>query len=314
MAERQEGQPNFYKEKIAEGKVVMVLGGGGLVGSRFIEMYGGANFIAPTSLDLDIKNSEEVRRNMDRYSPDILINFAAFTDVRAAEEEHGQFSKDCFRVNVDGVRNILSTIPEKTHFIQISTNEVFFGGSRDVPYFRENHPVVVNPGQLTWYGYCKAYAETIIFENLKLRSTIVRISNPTRGEYDKKLDYLRKPLKLYAEGKLYPLFNDQAVTITYIDEACELVARIIERNQRGVFHATSVDSSTPYRIISELINKLEEPHGKKVMLKQATVKRTEERVRYRSRPLDVLDTERRLGIRFSCITDIVAKVLGDYLK
>ena len=47
------------------------------------------------------------------------------------------------------------------------------------------------------------------------KRTILRLVYPVRAKYPAKLDYLRKPLSLFDQGKLYSLFNDQQVTITY---------------------------------------------------------------------------------------------------
>ena len=80
--------------------------------------------------------------------------------------------------------------------------------------------------------------------------TILRLVYPVRAKYSPKLDYLRKPLSLFDQGKLYPLFSDQQVTITFIDEACLALGKIIDGKLFGIFHASTPDLSTPFKLVS----------------------------------------------------------------
>ncbi|MEK7188507.1 MAG: sugar nucleotide-binding protein, partial [Patescibacteria group bacterium] len=209
-------------------------------------------------------------------------------------------------VNVEGVRNILDAIdPQKTHFIQISTDYVFSGSEDDPGPYTEDHPTETDPNKLTWYGYTKAEAERLVLERLESKATILRIIYPVRKEYEKKLDYLRKSLKQYKEGNLPPLFTDQQISITFIDEACKALAKIISQKHKGIFHAGSSNTTTPYELITFFIEKVsgERP--------QLTARKMGELAgRYpKSGGLSVEKTENVLEMRFSSSWQTVDKII-----
>ncbi|OGM15501.1 hypothetical protein A2V56_01600 [Candidatus Woesebacteria bacterium RBG_19FT_COMBO_42_9] len=294
------------KEKL-DGRI-LVLGGGGLVGSRFLELYGG-DFVVPSKTELDITDPEEVRRFIEEQKPDFIINFAAYTNVSGSErpEEKGKKDGQCWRINVEGVRNILDALdPKNTHFIQISTDMVFSGKVDDPGPYSEDHPPEKDETKLTWYGFTKAEAERLVLNKLGDDATILRINYPVRAKYNRKLDYLQAPLAKYREGNLWPLFTDQQISITFIDEACEALARVVKGKYRGIFHAASSDITTPYEIIPYFIREVE---GTEVKVQSRPLGDFEGRyAKYAG--LRVEETQRRLGIRFSTwkeIADELAK-------
>jgi len=307
MGERIIGEQQMTegKEKLAEGKTVLVIGASGMVGSRFIELCGGENFFCPDRSELDITDEDQVKRFIKEHNPDYIINFAAFTDVNEAEKQKGDKEGECYQANIIGVKNILDAIdPNKTHFIQISTDMVFSGLSG--PYER-SEPAERDINKLTWYGFTKAEAERLILERLGEQATIVRIIYPVRAKFDQKPDYLRKPLKLFDEGRLYPMFGDQVVSVTFIDEVCLVLKNIIENDINGVFHASSCDTTTPYELISYLVERAREAKG---VVKKSSIddflRKTDTPVRYPKRGgLKVEETERELGISFSSWREVV---------
>lgn len=294
------------KERLKAGKV-LVLGASGLIGSRFAEMFGGDNFIAPSHADLDITKPDEVKEFIERYKPDFIVNFVAYTKVGDAEKERGDKKGECYRLNVIGVENILDAIdPEKTHFIQISTDMVFSGSKDDPGPYTEDHPIETDSEKLTWYGYTKAEAERLVFQRLGDEATIVRIIYPVRKDFSRKLDYLRFPLAKYmSEGKLYPLFTDQQVSITFVDEACEALKRVVENKLIGVFHVSSPDTTTPHRLISNFFEKV---FSRRVQLDEGKVADPRRYPPYGG--LNPKLTEERLGMKFSTTEQIIDKLIG----
>jgi dTDP-4-dehydrorhamnose reductase len=145
---------------------------------------------------------------------------------------------------------------------------------------------------------------------------ILRIIYPVRAKYDLKLDYLRKPLKLYNEGKLYPLFIDQQISITFIDEACELINKIITEKKTGIYHCCSSDTSTPYELVNYLI---EAKYRVKSTVKSISIynflKNVDNPLRY---PifggLNIEKTEKRLNVKYSSCIEIVDKLVEQGIR
>jgi hypothetical protein len=150
-------------------------------------------------------------------------------------------------------------------------------------------------------------------------TAILRIIYPVRAEFEGKLDYLRKPLKLFDEGRLYPMFNDQQVSIAFIDEVSKAIDVILEKEAKGIFHVSSRDTSTPYELVSYLIEKA---RGKKNVVVPTSVydfiKKQKEanpnnpfvEVRYPIYGgLKVEKTESELGIKFGFWKEIIDKLV-----
>lgn len=226
---------------------ILVTGASGLVGSRFVELYPNPqDLLTPDRNEFDLANPKEY---LAKNIPDVVLNFAAYTNVSEAEKQKGDKSGPCWQINVEGTRNLVSALPVNTRLIHTSTDMVFSGSSG--PYKETDIPET-DQSKVTWYGYTKAEAERVVGN----RGVIVRIICPVRAKFSPKLDFLRKPLNLYNQGKLYPLFIDQRTSMTFIDEACLALQKIIDQNLSGIFHMSCPDTTTPYEIITYLLQKL----------------------------------------------------------
>lgn len=125
------------------------------------------------------------------------------------------------------------------------------------------------------------------------------------------MDFLRKPLSLFDQGKLYPMFKDQQISTSFIDSVAEALEKIIEGNKKGIFHASSEDVGTPFEIISYLIEKA---RGVKNAVKSSSltefVKTVDNPVRYpKFGGLSVAKTEKELGIKFGTWREIVDRFI-----
>lgn len=294
-------------------KEILVTGASGLVGSRFVEVSKfRSNIIAPGSSELDITRSESVRGFSKKQAPDIIINFAAYTNVSEGENQRGDKSKTCWMINVDGISNIITVFgSSKTRIIQISTGYVFPGTIEDPGPYVEDHPAEKDSQKLTWYGFTKAEAERLVLRKLQSRSTIVRLVYPVRAKFGPKPDYLRKILQQFDENKLSPMFTDQRVSISYIDEICLVLDKIIEKNKFGVYHAASNDSASPFEICTYLIEKT---RGATNVVRPSRLsdflKTSAASIRYPMfSSLDVGHTTEDLGQRFLTWKDIINKLV-----
>lgn len=290
---------------------VLVTGASGLVGSKFIELYKDKyDFITPEYPQFDLTNKKDVTETVKSANPDAIVNFAAYTNVGEAEKQRGDKNGDCYKINVIGVENLIEAVPADCHFIQISTDMIFPGSGKDPGPYEENHPSIYKESELTWYGYTKNLGEKEVLKKFGKDATILRLIYPVSVKYDLKLDYLRKPLSLYDEGKLYPMFTDQQVSIAFVDEVAIALEKIIDGGFNGIFHAGSRDTSTPFELVSYMIEKA---RGKKDAVKEVSIddflKGVDNPVRYpKYGGLKVENTERRLGIKFSSWREIVDKL------
>lgn len=298
-------------------KRIYITGSRGMVGSRFLELLP-KNLIplTPEIEKLDITDRPSVDSFFESEKPDITLHFAAFTDVGGAENQRGDKNGSCWKINVEGSMNLAEACKKYgSHLIHISTDYCFSGSSEDPGPYSEDHPIEKNESKLTWYGFTKAEAEREVIKILGKDFSIVRLIYPVRGKFEAKLDYIRKLLSLFDQGKLYPLFTDQQVSITFIDEACQAINKIIKGKYCGIFHASTPDTTTPYELISYVIEKT---RGVKNAVRKSSLddflKTVDNPTRYpKYGGLKVGKTQKALDMKFSSWKEMVG-ALTPYLS
>lgn len=297
-------------------KKILLTGSSGLVCSRFVELYGKDYDLAtPDYPDFDLTDTENVKKTVSEINPEIMVNFAAYTNVGEGENQRDDKNGDCWKINIEGVKNLISTLTPKIRFIQISTDMIFPGSEENPGPYKENHPSETDSKKVTWYGFTKGEGERTVLKSLDKEATILRLIYPVRAKFDPRQDFIRKPLSLFDQGKLYPLFNDQQVSIAFIDEVALALKTIIDKEAKGIFHASSCNTTTPYELISYVIEKV---RGKKGVVQSSSLKeflkKADNPVRY---PifggLKVEETEKELGIKYSTWREIVDRLISQGL-
>jgi len=151
----------------------MLTGGQGRLGGEVLDLMGA--LAAPTLEEMDITRPDQIAAALERYRPDVLVHAAAYTDVVGAERDR----RECWRVNVDGTRNIARAVADREIFlVYISTDYVFRGAEGG---YAEDDPVgpVCN-----YYALTKLVAEQLV--RLCRRHLVIRTSFRARQwPYDK---------------------------------------------------------------------------------------------------------------------------------
>ncbi len=289
---------------------ILVTGASGLVGSRFVEQNTKYDLYTPSYPEFDITDPDSVFKTINKINPDWIINFAAFTDVNAAESGPHDETSLAWKVNVEGLKNLTDAFLSD-QIIHISTDMVFSGTPENPGPYAEDSTPETDKNKLTWYGWTKNQAEQIIFNH---GGSVLRIIYPVRASFNDKLDYIRSVLDKFVNGKMYPLFNDQQITITYTDELSETINAIIDQDARGVFHCSS-DTTTPYELISFVFDQLLlDPSVIKSSSLADFLKTVPNPYRYPQwGGLKTALTEKELGLHFSTWQTIVEKLVGQGL-
>ncbi len=220
----------------------LVLGGSGLVGSRFLELKSGVSeLVSPSHQDFDLLDFEKYSEVIKQINPEVIVNFAAFTNVDKAEEEKDDTEGVVYKLNVL-VPKKLSVISRELgiRFIHLSTDYVFDGMKSNSPYIEED---LTNP--LSWYAKTKDLGEKEICE-VGVNYAIVRIEMPFSVKFDKKKDIARTFLGLLKEGNEIIAINDQKITPTFVDYGVEAISLLFGQNTEGIFHIASTNHTSPY--------------------------------------------------------------------
>jgi dTDP-4-dehydrorhamnose reductase len=222
----------------------LITGGSGQLGiavSQELDKLGIA-FDAWNSKDLDITQGSTVSETIEKLSPTIIINCAAWTDVDGAENHE----VDASRVNSDGPENLaLAAKLCNSKLIHVSTDYVFSGESQTPWQVAEE----INPQSA--YGRTKAQGESRVLVSHPENSFVVRTAwlySPWGKNFAKTMT----KLAIKGEGEVR-VVNDQVGQPTSAsDFAKQLVELGLSTSPAGVYHGTNSGQATWFEFAKEI--------------------------------------------------------------
>lgn len=212
---------------------IALTGADGLVGSRIIELLkNDFEFIPLPQSSMDITNKEQVDNALKNLDFDIFFHLAAYTNVPESET-----NKDlCFKINVDGTRNVFEVVKQKQKkFIYVSTDFVFDG--TNPPYDEDSLP---NPTGV--YALSKYEGEKVV----KDKEMIVRIAYPYRTNFELKKDFFRTFKSYLENGKPLSMITDSLMTPTFIDDIAFGLKYLFNNFRPEIYHLVGSQSISPY--------------------------------------------------------------------
>jgi len=191
---------------------VLLTGCSGQLGNS-IKNLTGADFelITPNSQDLNFLEPKKLMQKLNFFSPNIIINAAAYTQVDNAEQ-----NKDiALKINGEAPL-ILAEYSYKRDIplFHFSTDYVF-DGKKSTPYTEEDSPNPINT-----YGESKLFGDLNIFNNAE-KFIIFRTSWVYNKHYGK--NFFRTMQKLFREKEEIRVVDDQIgspTNTTYLANAC----------------------------------------------------------------------------------------------
>lgn len=101
---------------------ILLIGGGGRLGRHLQALLPGV--VAPPREELDLTESTQISRALDRYRPHLVVNAAGYTDVARA----ASFKPQCWQANVVAVQNLVQQLTgTAVGLLHVSTDYVFDG-------------------------------------------------------------------------------------------------------------------------------------------------------------------------------------------
>jgi dTDP-4-dehydrorhamnose reductase len=222
----------------------LITGGSGQLGvsvSRELDDRG-IPFVAWSSKDLDITQSTSVIDALEKFSPTVIVNCAAWTDVDGAESNELAAAK----VNSNGAEHLaLSAKLCRAMLIHVSTDYVFSGESQSPWQIADE----TNPQSA--YGRTKADGESRVSAKYPENSYIVRTAwlySPWGKNFAKRMTKLA--LKDDCEVRVV---NDQVGQPT---SAADLAKQLIELAESaspvGFYHGTNSGQATWFEFAQEI--------------------------------------------------------------
>ncbi len=186
-------------------------------------------------LQLDITRKDDVKRIVDLYLPEIIINCAAYTNVDKCETER----EISWKINVDGIKNIIIAARKNdAKVIHYSTDYIFDG--RNGPYTEE-----AVPSPISFYGREKLASENALITS-DIRSAIIRtlvlygIGNNVKPNF---VLWLIDQLK---NNQPVNIVTDQVSNVTMIDDLAFGTLKIIEKHCTGIYNIAGSDILSRY--------------------------------------------------------------------
>jgi dTDP-4-dehydrorhamnose reductase len=222
----------------------LITGGSGQLGiavSQELDKLGIA-FDAWNSKDLDITQSSTVSEAVEKLSPTVIINCAAWTDVDGAESHE----IDASRVNSDGPENLaLAAKLSNSKLIQVSTDYVFSGESQ-TPWQIDDE---INPQSA--YGRTKAQGESRVLASYPENSFVVRTAwlySPWGKNFAKTMTNLA----LKSDGSVRVVNDQIGQPTSALDLAKQLVELGLSASPAGIYHATNSGQATWFEFAVEI--------------------------------------------------------------
>jgi len=249
----------------------LVTGGAGFIGSAFIRKvenpvvldaltYAGRKEnlegVDHVFIKGNISNYDEVKKVVDEYKVDVIVNFAAETHVDRSIVDPRPFLES----NVFGVINLLQIAREKgIRLVHISTDEVYGDNEAD-----ENSPL--RPSSP--YSASKASADMFVLSYVRTYSVDAMIIRPSNNygprQFPEKL--IPKTIIMTLLGKEVPVYGDgkQMRDWIFVEDTVELIKKVAESGERGrIYNIPGGHSITNI----ELIDKIGRIMGKEVKKK-----------------------------------------------
>lgn len=197
---------------------------------------------------LDITDAAATKRVFQDFTPGVVINCAAMTQVDDCETARDA----CWQVNADAVEMLAKQCDQMgAQLIQVSTDFVFDG--EDGPYREDARP---NP--LSYYGKSKQAGENAArgagLEKWSIARTVLVYGT---GQNLGRSNFVLWVIEKLSNGEPIHVVTDQWRTPTYAPDLAAGIERIARYGKSGIFHLSGREYMSVYdfaRVIADVFD------------------------------------------------------------
>ncbi|MFB6229957.1 MAG: dTDP-4-dehydrorhamnose reductase [Salinibacter sp.] len=188
---------------------------------------------------LDVTQPDDVAAVFRDFTPNVVVNCAAKSDVEACDTNRNE----AWAVNARAVKTLAKQCRETgARLVQVSSDFVFNG--KRGPYDETARPDPVN-----YYGRTKLAGENAVREAGRSNWAIVR----TVLLYGTGQDLSRSNIVLWIVDQLSQheplhIVDDQHRTPTYVDDLAEGIERLIHFEKTGIYHLSGRELVSIYEL------------------------------------------------------------------
>ncbi len=195
---------------------------------------------------IDISKEEEVKGAFFESKPNVVLNFAAYTDVDGAETPDG--NTKAIYANIEGA-NIIAKYCNifNVKLCHISTSFVFDGElASNLSYTEESKTNPINN-----YGVTKLLGEEAIKSQMN-NYFIIR----TNWLFGSENDFLTKMISIAKRSGKISAINNHRGSFTSIKDLARFCLDLIDTNKFGVYNYVNSNFTTPFEFINEALSYL----------------------------------------------------------
>lgn len=262
---------------------ILVIGGSGQIGSdlKYSKVKRNNKFIFPSSDELDITRKKSISEFLKKNKVDLVLNFAAYTNVDKAEVE----KKRANNINNKGALNLsIETLKHEIGLIHFSTDYVFGKNNSTTNHYDDK----VSP--VNHYGYTKSEGEKAILLNSYL-GFIVRLAS-VYGVYGN--NFIKTIAKLLLTSNEIKVVSDQKISLTSSFELVNNIDYLIDLYNKNInndgyspkiIHFTNKGYTNWYNVAKIIKSELQLILNKRINTNLVPIK-SREWVSLAKRPLD----------------------------
>ena len=227
-------------------KKIIILGASGLLGTSISKIFkkdGIFEIIELNHFDIEINNSIEIEKIINKLKPDIIINCIAKIGINICEENPNE------TLNTNAVAIFhLSKICKKQDILLIQTStHAVFNGTKDENYLENDQ---TNPVNI--YAYSKLLSEYFVKMNSD-KYYILRLATMYGTRRNNSLGFVDKMIERMKNNQELKVSNDRMDSPTYADNVAEQISFILKQSLPfGTYHVSDEGRVSYYEFITYL--------------------------------------------------------------
>ena len=185
---------------------------------------------------------------LKKYSPDVIINTAAFHKTDLCEDE----PLKTFSVNALGAKNVALISKEIGATCVFISTDYVFDGSKNEPYTENDVPNPINT-----YGISKLAGE--LYTRWSPKHYVVRVASlfGVAGASGKGGNFVETMIKKAKNNEVIKVVDDMWMSPTYTRDAASAIKKILELELPfGVYHVTNRGFCTWFQFAKEIFEQL----------------------------------------------------------
>jgi dTDP-4-dehydrorhamnose reductase len=237
--------------KLASTTKVYVAGCGGMLGDAVFKEFSSTSEVFASDLVneeewislADVRDYNEIKDSVLKFSPNVIINLAAITDMEKCELD----PKNAWETNALGAENLALIANQlDVPYVYISTAGIFGGEEEEFDDFAD-------PTPLSIYAKSKYWGERYIRENVS-KHFVVRAGWMMGGGPKKDKKFVNKIFSQILEGeKVLKVVDDKFGTPTYTHDFAKGLRLLIESDLFGVYNQCCEGSCSRFDVAKEFV-------------------------------------------------------------